>query len=84
MGFSRPHRGRLTNGRGGVRGVLGVFPQFWGVENGHVEMETSYDFREVLVRISMIIYNMYMTTDSNIIGILFFDKSELNRPLYPL
>ena len=49
-------------------------PQFCGVENGHVEMETSYDFREVLVRISMIIsLYAYMTTDGNIIG-----------PLYPL
>ena len=54
--------------------VEGVFPQFWGVEKGHVEMETSYDFGEVLVRISMIIF-LCMTTDSNIIGILFFDKS---------
>ena len=57
--------------------VEGCFPaRSWGVENGHVEMETSYDFGEVLVHISMMIsLYAYMTTDSNTIGILFFDKS---------
>ena len=44
------------------------------MEKGHVEMETSHDFGEVLVCISMIIFSC-MTTDSNIIGMLFFDKS---------